>query len=310
MPLSASGQIAPLQRLLLIHNPVAGRRDKARLARLVQLLRDENMVVTLEATSCAGDAERLAAAAADDALPPDLVIAAGGDGTANEVANGLRGSGLPMAVMPLGTVNVLARELGMPRTVRSIAATIAAGRTGLVWPGIANNRVFLLMAGIGFDAAVVAAVSPSMKRRFGAAAYLLAAASLWWRWQQESRVLEVDGIRHRTASALVARCRFYAGSYVGAHLARLDEPRLHLVLFEREGRLWALSYALALALGRLHRWPGVRHLQASRVSIAEARIAQLDGDAFKSDGLELSVARTPLRMICGADGVASTIGGG
>jgi hypothetical protein len=92
------------------------------------------------------------------------VVAAGGDGTVNEVANGLLGSDLPLAVMPTGTINVLARELGLGRSVQQVAHAILEGRVGLVWPGLANGRAFLLMAGIGFDAAVVAAVSPPLKR--------------------------------------------------------------------------------------------------------------------------------------------------
>ena len=204
---------------------------------------------------------------------------------------------MPLAVLPLGTVNVLFRELGLINSVERIALAIVSGRIGLVWPGIANGRAFLLMAGVGFDAAVVAAVSPALKHRFGQFAYLMTAARLWWRWQPCQRLLDVDGAQHRVASLIAARCRLYAGSYISAAAARLDEPHLHLVLFERDGRIAALGYALALLTGQLHRWPGVRHLRVTRTEIVEPHPMQMDGDALAASPLKLSVAAQPLRMV-------------
>ena len=308
MALTASGSVVSVGCVLLIHNPTAGRHRRKLVEDLKTRLRAADVRVTTLETAAFGDAERFARAAVDSLPRPDLVIAAGGDGTVNEIANGLLGSDLPLAVMPLGTVNVLARELGLAGPVDRIAATILAGRAGLVWPGLANGRAFLLMVGVGFDATVVAAVSPSLKRRFGRAAYLIAAARLWWRWQPGIRVLDANGVTYRVASVLIARCRLYAGSYVSANAARLDEPHLNLVLFERDGRLWALSYVFALAIGRLHIWPGVRHLKVARARIERPHLVQIDGDPCDVPSLDVSVAATPLRMICAAsriDGAGS-----
>ncbi|HEX2527113.1 MAG TPA: diacylglycerol kinase family protein [Geminicoccus sp.] len=258
MPLTASGTIKGVRRILIIHNPTAGRRRRERVQALVQLLRQAGMEVATAETEAAGDAQRFAASASGTGAPPDVIVAAGGDGTVNEIANGLLGSTIPLAIMPLGTVNVLFRELGLDHSVERVAQAIVAGRTALVWPGMANGRALLLMTGVGLDAAIVAAVSPSLKRRFGKLAYIWAAAKLWWRWQPGHRVLRTNGAEHHAAFFIAARCRLYGGSYVSAATARLDEPHLHLVLFERDGRLAALGYALALLIGQLHRWPGVR----------------------------------------------------
>jgi diacylglycerol kinase (ATP) len=298
MTLAATARLEHVRHVLVIHNPTAGGRRPERVAALAATLRAAGVTVTLVATEAAGDAERIAAAAVTSEDRPDIVVAAGGDGTVNEVANGLLGSNLPLAVMPTGTINVLARELGLGRSVQQVAHAILEGRVGLVWPGLANGRAFLLMAGIGFDAAVVAAVSPPLKRRLGPLAYVLTALKLWWRWQPGYRVLDADGTSHQAASVIAARCRLYAGSFVSAAAARLDEPHLHLVLFERDGRLAALGYALALATGQLHRWPGVRHVRTATSEIAGAIAVQIDGDPLQAGALRLSIAKTPLRVVC------------
>lgn len=298
MTLAATARLEDVRQVLVIHNPTAGRRRAEKVAALAAMLQEAGVRVRIEATGAAGDAERFARRAATGEGRPDLVVAAGGDGTVNEVANGLLGSDLPLAILPLGTVNVLARELGLGPSVQEAARAILAGRVAPVWPGLANGRAFLLMAGIGFDAAVVAAVSPALKRRIGRLAYLAAAIRLWWRWQPGYRILEVEGTSHRAASAIVARCRLYAGSYVSAADARLDEPQLHLVLFEKDGRLAALGYALALATGQLHRWPGVRHVRATRSRIATTHAFQVDGDPLLAQELDLALAPAPLRVIC------------
>ena len=298
MSLLATEQLHDVRRVLVIHNPTAGVRRQGQFALLVDSLRAAGLDVDVSATTAAGDAERLAALACAMDPPPDVIVAAGGDGTVNEVANGMLGSTVPLAVMPLGTVNVLSRELGLTGSGKKIAAAIVAGRVGLVWPGIANGRAFLLMAGVGFDAAVVASVSPTLKRRIGQLAYVWAALKLWWRWQPGQRILDADGTEHRVASMIAARCRLYGGSYVSATAARLDEPQLHLVLFERDGRCAALGYAFALLTGQLHRWPGVRHLRAARTEILEPHVLQMDGDALAASPLKLSISDRPLRMVC------------
>ncbi|WP_222184713.1 diacylglycerol/lipid kinase family protein [Geminicoccus harenae] len=300
MSLAPTGTLPRVARVQVIHNPTAGRRRRATVAALAALLEAQGIAVKILATAGAGDAELLARQAAAGPDRPDVLVAAGGDGTINEVANGLLGSDLPLAILPTGTVNVLARELGIGGSPGQVARMVADGRYAQVWPGLANGRAFLLMAGIGFDAAVVAAVSPAAKRRLGQFAYLLAAAKLWWRWQPVHHELYVDGVRHHAVSAIAARCRLYGGSFVCAAGARLDEPHLHLVLFERPGRLAALGYALALATGQLHRWPGVRHLRTASWELAAADHLQLDGDPVAATAPSLAISAQPLRIVCAA----------
>ena len=101
------------RRVLMIYNPTAGMGSGRRLARVLKCLLRLGAVVTVRRTARRGDAERFASEASPALF--DVIAAAGGDGTINEVINGLAGSGLPLAVIPLGTANVLAAEIGVPR---------------------------------------------------------------------------------------------------------------------------------------------------------------------------------------------------
>src|SRR5882724_1976735 len=164
--------------LLLILNPTAGRRRRGLVDAVVNQVRREGWTVDVVETIAAGDARRLAMTC--DAGRYGVIAVAGGDGTINEVVNGLAGrdgEAPAVGIVPLGTANVLAHELGLGFSATAIARTMVAGRELLVQPGQATNgasspRCISLMAGAGFDAKVVAGVSAPFKRRWGRAAYV------------------------------------------------------------------------------------------------------------------------------------------
>ena len=170
--------------ILLIRNPIAGRRRRGLVDAVVRQVQTLGWTVDLVDTEAVGDARRLAETC--DAARYAVIAVAGGDGTINEVVNGLahRADAPALAIVPLGTANVLAHELGLSFKAAAIARTMVAGRALLVRPGEACNggapRCFSLMAGAGFDAKVVAGVSAPLKRRFGRGAYV-------WRSMIETR---------------------------------------------------------------------------------------------------------------------------
>jgi diacylglycerol kinase (ATP) len=266
---------AAARRLLIIFNPAGGWRRR-RLAPVLAHLRAYGCALVLRETGAAGDAERFAAEADPEAF--DLVVVAGGDGTVNEAINGLARSGLPLAVIPLGTANVLAAEIGLRTDPASIARCVALGESRPIALGAANGRRFLLMAGAGFDAHVVAGVSLPMKRWLGKGAYVLSTLRQLLAFPFAPYQVRTDNTLWRAASVLVANARSYGGRFVCAPGASLESATLQVGLFERNGRLAAIGYALALVTGRLPALASYRLIEARRVEIRGRPGEPLQGD--------------------------------
>jgi YegS/Rv2252/BmrU family lipid kinase len=297
--------------ILLIRNPTAGRRRGRLVATVVRLVRAEGWTVDQIDTEAVGDARRLAETC--DASRYSVIAVAGGDGTINEVVNGLaqRRNGSPaLAIVPLGTANVLAHELGLRASAVQVANTMIAGREILVHPGEAAcgdgvPRCFSLMAGAGFDAKVVAGVSTRLKRRFGRGAYLWRSLVEARRYRPVRYAVEVDGRRFEAASVIVTRARLYAGPYVLAPDAALGKPTLHVCLFERWGRSHTIRFGIALLLGRLPRAGGFRVVAGHDVRISvlsdagEARVqpVQIDGDDALTLPVSIALAPATVRLM-------------
>ena len=300
----------PRKAILLIRNPTAGRRRRGLLDDVVRRVRAAGWTVDLVDTQAAGDARRLAETC--DAARYAVIAVAGGDGTINEVVNGLAARsdpGPPLAIVPLGTANVLAHELGLRLDAAAVAETMIAGRELLVRPGEASSngapRCFSLMAGAGFDAKVVAGVSTRFKRRFGRAAYVWRSLIEARRYRPVRYQVEIDGAVHEAASVIVTRSRHYAGPYVVAPAATLGEPALHVCLFERWGRGHALRFGAALLLGYLPRAGGYRVVTGSNVRVSVLSDAgepgrqpvQIDGDDALTLPIRIGLSSGAVRLL-------------
>ncbi len=285
------------RRLLIIFNPAAGWRRRQRLAPVLAQLRALGCPFELRETQGPGDAERFAAAVDRDAF--DVVVAAGGDGTVNETINGLACPGLPLAVIPLGTANVLAAEIGLRTNPAAVARCVALGRPRPIALGAANGRRFILMAGAGFDAHVVADVSVPMKRWLGKGAYALAIARQLLVFHSLGYEVLTDNTLRRAASVIVANSRFYGGRFVCASAASLESDTLQVCLFERAGRLATIGYALALFAGRLPRLSSYRLVEARRIEIRgrPGEPMQVDGDGVGRLNATIEVLPKALDLI-------------
>jgi YegS/Rv2252/BmrU family lipid kinase len=266
------------RRLLIIFNPKAGGRRRRRFEAVLTELRRLGCELTIRETGRRGDAEQLAASA--DPTRYDALVVAGGDGTINEAVNGLNGADLPLAIVPLGTANVLAAEIGLTTDPDSIARTIALGSPRPISVGMANGRRFILMAGTGFDAHVVHTVDLALKRWLGKGAYAISILRQLLAFDFPEYVVKIDGQTRRAASVLVANAHYYGGRFVCAPAADLRTPTLEICLFERRGRLSAIGYALAMFTGRLPKLRSYRIVTADKVQISggEGEPVQGDGD--------------------------------
>ncbi len=285
------------QRLCVIFNPAAGASRKRRFARVLAALDALGAKVALMETRAPGDAEDLARAAACDGY--DAVVAAGGDGTINEVVNGLGDAQMPLGIVPLGTANVFANELGLPTAPEALARCIASGRAAPIFAGSANGRRFAMMAGVGFDARVVQGIDLAWKRVTGKAAYLVSALACLARLKPCRYEVEIDGVAASAASLVIAKGHYYGGRFVVASGARLDEPMFEVALFERGTRFDVLRYAAALGANRIAGLPDARILRGARVRVAGpvGERAQVDGDLGPSLPLEVTITPRPIAVL-------------
>jgi len=290
--------------MLVIFNPVAGRRRAAALWRVLDLLVENGVRVEVAETQHAGHATELARAAAKAGR--GMVVAAGGDGTIAEVANGLLGGTTALGIIPLGTANVLAKEYRLSTAPRAIAGTLAYRRTQLLWPGIARlehrEHVFVQMVGLGFDGAVVHGLQPLLKRAIGRGAYVW--QSLWEAvaYPFPSVRLSIDGKDYTAASVVVTKGRLYGGPYLLAPNAASTAPGFQVALFEQPGTFSALRSGAALPLGLLPRCPGVRVVAGSCIEFHCANrpiMTQSDGDALKGTPAAVVNAASPIRLVVG-----------
>jgi len=299
-----AAQTPRARRLLIVHNPAAGWRRTERFRQTVAQLERHGCAVTERATTGPGDAEAIAVAAAD----VDIMVVAGGDGTVNEALNGLLrrpGGILPLAVIPLGTANVLAGELGLPTDPEGAARAIAHGRIVTAHLGRCTydgrSRSFALMAGAGFDAQAVARVRTRVKRKLGKGAYVLAGLEAAARYRFPRLRVQLDGASYGCAQVVVCKGHFYAGRYVLAPDVRPWLPAFHAVLFDRPGRVNAARYAFGMQLGRLGDMPDVRVVPARSVSIdgPAGDPVQGDGDLLGRLPVEIDLLESAARFVVG-----------
>ncbi len=286
--------------LIIIHNPTAGRRNARRLRTMLAALTEQSATPEVRTTTRPGDATAIAAAAVREGAR--CVIAAGGDGTAAEVAQAIRGSATALGILPLGSANVLAREIGLPFAPAALAATLIRGHTRVHWPGEAatggQTRLFLQMCGVGFDAHVVATLSLARKRRLGRLAYGLRSLGALADYPFRPIPLLIDGQPHTAASAVISKGRLYAGPFTLCPSAVPTRPGFQVALFGHTGRAAVLGHGAALLANRLPQLRSLNWRAASEILVPEAGLAvQADGDALGTTPLRITNAAEPIRII-------------
>ncbi len=273
------------------------------LWRVLDVMATNGVKLEIAETRYAGHATELARDAAARGL--QLVVAAGGDGTIGEVANGLIDSPSRLGVIPLGTANVLAHELGLPFAPRAVAAALVFGRTRAVWPGIArangHTRLFVQMLGAGFDAQVVHHMSAPLKRAIGRSAYVVQSLRELARYRFEPIRLRIDGVMLETGSVVVTKGRFYGGTYRIAPGATPTERGFTVAMFAGRGPFAAMAYGAALPFDMVPHMRGFRLVRAHEcVEIETVRVpAQADGDPAGEAPLTVTDAAQPMNVVMG-----------
>jgi diacylglycerol kinase (ATP) len=217
----------------------------------------------------------------------DLILAAGGDGTINEVAEGLVHTQVPLAILPGGTANVLATEMKLSSHLERAAARIRDSRPHRISVGHLTcengsvSRHFLMMAGIGLDAHIVYNVSAPLKAWAGKVAYWIAGWAFLGRKLSEFQV-EVNGHRHKCSFALASKVRNYGGDFEIARKVSLFDNCFEVVLFEGQSSVRYVKYFTGLVLNRVESMRGVTVLRESCLKLTnpdnERVYVQIDGE--------------------------------
>lgn len=255
---------------VLVYNPEAGRiRSRPKMIdKLLTPLRERVEHVEAAPTEGPRTAGRVVRKWIEKGA--ELVCVAGGDGTVNEAAEGIAGTGVPLLVLPAGTANVLSCEIGAGNDAVRVASRLEQFEPVEFAPGVLRNaegeRLFLCMAGAGLDARIVRLVSPEWKRRLGKLSYWQGGIAQLGR-RLETFEAEVEGRRYECSFALLARVRNYGGDLWIARHANLLEDRLAVVLFEGRSSLRYVKYFSGVLLNRLEGMSGVRLLEAQQVKI-------------------------------------------
>jgi len=270
------------RHLMAIFNSHSGgggyRRD---LPLILDSLRGLGYDVEERETAGVGDATRLAREAVEQGL--DLVCAIGGDGTVNETINGLAGAEVPLAIVPTGTVNVLAMELGIPLELPDAVKLLEVGTVSWIDLGLAGDRYFALMAGVGMDAAVVASLNPVLKKAFKEAAFAVQGLANYL--TKEEPLIRVTTAERTVEGyfAVFGNSSNYGGGFGITPLADMRDGLLDVCVLKDKSFLSTIWYWSAALINAHIKHPKVEYFRteaAEIVTVEEGKevLVQTDGE--------------------------------
>jgi len=292
------------RKAILISNPKTGRYGSRRkpIQDVVSRLESLGLKVDLQLTSGPGNATELAARAARNGSTD--VIVAGGDGTINEAIQGLAGTDARLGIIPRGTANVLALELGLPLDEEQAVAVVAAGKSRKIYLGLMidettnQSRHFVLMAGIGLDASVVQGVQPRLKKRIGKGAFWLSGLSHLANWNPQPFTLEINDDKYNATFAAIGKAPRYGGDLAITPGARLDQREFEVCIINTTSRrryLHLLSQAMRNGMPRDK--PEVRFVNAVSVKAYGDAQVQIDGELIGALPMRFEIAPHSLEVI-------------
>lgn len=284
-----------LKETVVIINPAA-RGDRA--TRLLKRVEALTQGAVLCATSGRGHAEVLARNAAKEGFTK--IVAAGGDGTINEVVNGLAGTGVSLGLLPLGTMNVFANELGLPTNdLAHCWDIIRTDHTRLVDLPSANGKHFVQLAGVGLDAQVVQETSRAFKRNFGPLSYLISAAQIAARQPPRLWVESDDCATEEGSFVLVGNGRLYGGRLPFFKQASLDDGVFDVLVFKRLNYLEIMRYMQNVIFTSQITSPEVEYFQTRhlRVSSDTPVPVEIDGELTCDCPVEFEIESRGLRVL-------------
>lgn len=290
-----------MKNIIIIGNPIAGGGALRRIEKAARICETRGHNVQVLLTTRRGDAERFAREIASEKRNDVLVVAAGGDGTYNEVANGLVRSSIPMAILPMGTTSVLAKEMDMPGDIERATDMVLNGQIQSIHLGRITTpvvtRYFLLMAGIGFDGEVVGKINEKIKRTAGRSAYILSGLSVLFTYRPAPLTVTGKDISLMGYATIVSNAACYGGTFKVAPDARLTDPSFYVFVTHKKGRLSLLRYVAGI-LGGFHlSFKDITYFKTEELTIEGNAPIQIDGDYIGNTPAKIEIARHALRLV-------------
>lgn len=250
------------------------------------------------ATARAGQAEELAREAV--AAGFERIVAAGGDGTINEVANGIAGTEVALGLMPMGTMNVFASELGLPaHDLGRCWEVIQADHYRWVDLPAANQKYFVQLAGVGLDAQVVKETSVTLKRNFGPLSYLISAAQIAARKPPRLFIEAEEAEAAEGSFVLVGNGRHYGGPFPFFKHAVIDDGLLDVLVFKQFGYIEIIKYLQNVFFASEITTQDVEYFQTERLRVTsdEEVPVELDGELVGNCPVEFRMSSRRLRVL-------------
>ncbi len=289
------------EKIFLIGNPIAGGGAVEKIKKASEILKEQRIPFEILLTKKRGDGEIFAREIVEKyGNRKVIVLGAGGDGTYNEIVNGLVHSQVPLAILPMGTTSVLAKELKIPKDMKKAVDLAIKGRVDRIHLAKIKNkekqRFFILMAGVGFDGKAVYNVDLKQKRYLRKIAYIISGIKTLLKYKPKELKL-TDGVRKKGYNAVICKASCYGGNFKIAPDADLRKPELWIFLSKTESRVGLMMQILAVILGKHLGMKKVEYLRAENLKISGDAHVQIDGDYFGKAPVEIKVIKNALNLV-------------
>lgn len=284
------------KNILVVQNPTAGKRKLRYVDDVVAELEKLGAKVERYFTKAANDATVYLESLTETY---DLIAIAGGDGTINEAVNGLKNNSTQIGVIPVGTTNVFAKELGLPTNAKKVAKKLVAGITKDVYLARANGQRFIAFAGFGYDAWVIRDVNLDIKERFGKLAYILSMFKAVRHYGSRNFKVEIDGSHYTAKSIIIVNGRLYGGQFIISKNSDLSKDEVQVMMFSVPDRVRLIGYLFSLPFGITESLQYVKSISGKNIKISadEEHLMQMDGDIGCQLPVEIQVESQAVKFI-------------
>jgi len=298
-------------KIRLIINPYAGIQKK-RISKIKENLflekenktekeimnffKKVNLKIDVKRTKKAEHATSIAR----DSKEYNTIIVAGGDGTINEVINGIKNFKTKIGIIPLGSENVMAKELNIPLKLKKACEIILKGKTKEVDIGVANKKRFIFVSGIGFDAKAISNIRPKLKQLIGKHSYTVAGFKTLFEHQPKELNIKIDNEKEiiKGYFAVVSNTKKYGGNLLITPDAKIDDGFLDLCVFKNKDVLSMMIYLLSARVGQIKSITGIKHykIKSAKITSKEKVLFHRDAEIGGTTPVNISILPKRIRL--------------